>query len=89
MSLFKLPNKICNKIDQITRKFWWGKTKRVGHYFAPTQWDKICQPKASGGLGFRKTEDVNRAMLSKTTWALMQNKEGLATRVLKNKYGNF
>lgn len=54
MSLFKLPRKICDKIDQITQKFWWGKLDKEGAYYAPLQWDKICQPKSLGGLNFRK-----------------------------------
>ena len=34
MSVFKLPNTLCNKMTGMVRKFWWGqtneKTKMVG-----------------------------------------------------------
>lgn len=89
MSLHKLPKRICNKIDQVIRKFWWGKLGKEHTYYAPLQWDKICQPKSSGGLNFRKAKQSNKAMLSKTAWALTTNSNSLAAKAMKAKYGNF
>lgn len=34
-------------------------------YMALKNWEVLCQPKASGGLGFRKFEDVNHALMAK------------------------
>jgi len=48
-------------------------------------WDKICRPKHSGGLGFRKTEAVNSAFLSKLTWKLF-NQQYLWTEQMLAKY---
>lgn len=31
-------------------------------------WDKYCRPKCEGGLGTRKTEDVNSVFLGKHGW---------------------
>ncbi|PKI59227.1 hypothetical protein CRG98_020390 [Punica granatum] len=89
MSLFRLPKSTLNTIDKVTRRFWWGSTKEEGNFYAPRNWGAICQPKAKGGLGFRRAEDSNKAMLSKTAWALTKGNGSLAGRAFKAKYGNF
>lgn len=89
MSLYKLPLFICNEIDLTTRRFWWHTKIPKGQFFDPRCWDNICQPKSIGALGFRKVEDANQAMLSKTARALVSNNNILATKTLKTKYGKF
>ncbi|PKI45620.1 hypothetical protein CRG98_033936 [Punica granatum] len=89
MSLFWLPKSILKEIDRATSRFWWGNTKEVGHSFTPKSWASLCQPKSCGGLGFRKAEDSNRAMLSKIVWALTSNSNSLVSLVMKAKYENF
>ncbi|PKI49597.1 hypothetical protein CRG98_029987 [Punica granatum] len=89
MSLFQLPKSTLSNIDKVTKRFWWGTSKEVGNYYAPKSWDSICQPKAIGGLGFRRAIDANKAMLSKTAWALTKSNNSLAGRAMRAKYGNF
>ncbi|XP_031374099.1 uncharacterized protein LOC116188763 [Punica granatum] len=89
MSLFRLPKSTLSNIDSITKHFWWGTSKKEGNYYAPKSWDFICQLKAISGLGFRRAEDSNKAMLSKTSWALTKTNISLAGRAIKAKYGNF
>lgn len=46
MCCFKCPKKLTNKIDKITRDFFWGSDRKC-----PTvAWEQVCQPKAVGGL---------------------------------------
>jgi hypothetical protein len=43
------------------------------HYLAYTFWDKICTTREEGGLGLRKLETLNEALLGKALWALLTN----------------
>lgn len=51
MSLFKLPKVLCDDINSILAKYWWGQSsneKKVHRM----RWSKLCEPKAKGGVGF-------------------------------------
>ena len=51
MSVFKLPNTLCNEMTSMVRKFWWGQTNEKTK-MAWLSWGKDCTPKKEGGLGF-------------------------------------
>jgi hypothetical protein len=52
MNCFQLPVTLCKEIEGIIRRFWWGhnKDKRKIHWLS---WEKLCNSKGEGGLGFR------------------------------------
>lgn len=56
-------------------------------YYTPKSWLSLCQPKKHGGPGFSRTSDMNRALLSKVAWDLTVEKDTLAARILRSKYG--
>ena len=63
MSLFKLPKNLCNDINSIIAKYWWGQMsdeKKV-HWI---NWKRLCDPKKKGGMGFRDIYAFNLAMMS-------------------------
>lgn len=75
MQCFQLPSLTSEKIDQISRNFFWKKSD-AKKGLPMISWDKIFRPKQSRGFGLRKTEAVNSAFLSKLTWKLF-NKQCL------------
>ncbi|XP_060965675.1 uncharacterized protein LOC133034580 [Cannabis sativa] len=85
MQTTKLSNRLARKIDGMVRDFWWGSEKgnRGIHLKA---WDKLCLPKSLGGLGFRKSKEMNQAFLAKWGWNLLTGNQSLCCRILEAKY---
>lgn len=46
-------------------------------------WDKLSLPKDPSGLGLRKTRDMNKAMLAKTS---LTEQDSIWGRIMKTKY---
>ena len=64
MSVFQLLMKLCDELDNLCAKFWWGQVsnERKIHW---RNWDKLSTSKREGGMGFRDFRDFNLAMLAK------------------------
>lgn len=86
MSTFRIPSGICNDLDALVRKFWWGQKLRAKGFFALKSWKDICSPKNSGGLGFRLFKDLNSALLAKLRWKVAVRDESHWCRILRAKY---
>lgn len=65
MSTFQIPKSICDDLDAMVRRFWWGTKPGLKRYLALKSWNKIYQKKEVGGLGFKMFKDVNLALISK------------------------
>lgn len=85
MQTTALPKGICDKMDRCQRQFLWGSSteKRRIHKVG---WTKICKPKNQGGLGIRKMNEFNKALLSKLAWRVVSKDDNLSMTVLRNKY---
>jgi len=65
LSLFDILVKNCDKLDSLSRRFWWKPKEKEGRFIAWKGWSKLYQPKCVSGLGFKKTREVNEALLAK------------------------
>ncbi|KAL0011861.1 hypothetical protein SO802_006969 [Lithocarpus litseifolius] len=85
MSLFKLPKSICDNINSLVARYWWGQNQeeRKIHWI---NWRKLCTSKKKGGMGFRDLHAFNLAMLAKQAWRLIPNNGSLFYRVYKAWY---
>lgn len=85
MNIFKFPANVCNDLDSLISKFWWGHKgeERYRHWISR---DTLGLPKAVGGLGLRSFMGFNDALLAKQCWQLIQNPNSLWARVFKAHY---
>ena len=85
MSCFKLPRGLCEHLNPMIRKFWWGCTggKRKPYWVS---WKIMTQPKGMDDLGFKDFELFNMAMLAEQEWCLLRNPDSLSARLLKSVY---
>ena len=83
MSCFKLPK--GKELEVLIRKFWWGYTddSRKVHWVS---WERLCEAKEMGGMGFKEIEKFNDALLAKQVWRLMHNLDLLCFRVFKARF---
>ena len=85
MSCFQLPMSLCKKIQSVMIRFWWDSNDGKKKMFW-VSWEKITQPKGSGGLGLKDIQLFNTALLAKLPWRMLTNHNCLLSRVLIGKY---
>ena len=69
MSVFKLPNNLCDEMASMMCTFWWGQANDKNKMIW-LSWEKMCMPKVESGLGFRNLKAFNLAWLAKQGWPL-------------------
>ena len=85
MSCFKLPLGLCDKIEALIIKFWWGQKgeQRKIHW---KKCEILCKPKSEGGMGFKALAKFNEATLARQVWRLLNDHNSLFYRVFNAKY---
>ncbi|CAA7030622.1 unnamed protein product [Microthlaspi erraticum] len=85
MSSIVLPQSTLARLDKISRSFVWGDTTKQKRQHL-ISWERVCLPKREGGLGIRKAQDMNKALIAKLSWRVLQDTNSLWSRVLRHKY---
>ncbi|XP_058765925.1 uncharacterized protein LOC131639447 [Vicia villosa] len=85
LSFYKAPKKIISEINKMQSNFLWGGTeeKRKMHW---VKWNDLCLPVEKGGLGFRRFDLFNKALLLKWNWRIFSASNELWYRMLKARY---
>uniref|UniRef100_A0A803QDB0 Reverse transcriptase domain-containing protein n=1 Tax=Cannabis sativa TaxID=3483 RepID=A0A803QDB0_CANSA len=81
----KLSKKLSSRIDEMVRDFWWG-YEQGNREICLKAWDHLCLPKSHGCLSFRKSLEMNQALLAKWGWDLPNDEQSLCYNVLRAKY---
>ena len=85
MSCFQLPQGLCEELEGMMRRFWWGQKYQEAK-MAWVGWKQMCVSKSRGALGFRNLQAFNLALLAKQAWRILTNPNSLIARVLKARY---
>ena len=51
MSCFQLPKGLCEEIEGLMRRFWWGQRQQENR-IALVSWKSMCKSRLNGGMGF-------------------------------------
>ena len=80
MGCFKLRLSLCNEIETLNKKFWWGQRddRRKIHW---VKWEEMTKSKTIGCMGFRDLAMFNDSLLAKQAWRLLHNKTSLFYKV--------
>ncbi|RVX18958.1 Transposon TX1 uncharacterized 149 kDa protein [Vitis vinifera] len=86
LSLFRMPKLVVKRLEKLQRDFLWGggSLERKIHLI---NWAVVCTQKESGGLGIRKIDLLNKALLGKWIWRFAIEEDFFWRKVVGVKYG--
>lgn len=85
MSMFLIPESLCNGMEKKMNSFWWGRGPS-GKGIKWMSWNRLCALRSSGWLGVRSLMSFNTAMLAKQGWRILNEENRLVSIIMKAKY---
>lgn len=86
MASYCLPWTLCHDLYEMLKNFWWGFSSLKSHYLTLKSWNSICTPKSMGGLGLRRMENINQALLTRKGWRFLTSPSSPWVQALNAKY---
>ena len=86
LSLFRMPQKVCVRLERIQRQFLWGGSapeKKI----PLVSWATVCSEKCKGGMGVKSFSKLNKALLSKWSWRFANDTNALWRKTICCKFG--
>jgi hypothetical protein len=85
MSVYLIPDSTIKDIERMMNSFWGGggANNKGIRWFA---WDRMIQPKAQGGMGFRDLHAFNLDMIAKQGWNIMTKPHTLVAKLYKARW---
>lgn len=68
-SVFPLPKACLEALEKLCNSFFWSGAPNSARG-AKVSWESVCTPKAAGGLGLRRLENMNQVFGLKLIWLL-------------------
>ena len=84
LSFFEIPKEVLKKLNHFRSRFFWQGNRHKRKYRLK-KWSILCRPKRQGGLEIMDLETLNKCLLSKWLFKLI-NEEGIWQQLLRNKY---
>lgn len=58
MSVFLLPKKLCNEMENIICRYWWRASSKKPKSIHWMSWDRLCAKKSEGGMGLENFKSL-------------------------------
>lgn len=86
MMVFLLPGSLCDEVEMLMNAYWWTGAVSTRGGVKWRNYEGLCAPNSTGGMGFRKLKDMNISLLRKQVWRLLTNPNSLVACVYKARY---
>lgn len=86
MQFQRLPSRVHRKLDKNVRQCVWGEIdgRRKIHLVA---WDVLCRAKEQGYVGLKRAEAMNKSLIVKLAWRLLNHEDERWAQIIRLKYG--